>query len=87
MSQITNYFAGIRNPIQVASRLLVEEIRGATPAGLVPPMYATVPQIIFVTYLGSLSLVQNSFSSPSTVWFRELETELMVCYDLRLIQC
>ena len=31
--------AGIKNPIQVASRLLTEELKGPSSNGLIPPMY------------------------------------------------
>ena len=33
------YIEGIKNPIQVAGRLLTEELKGPSPNGLIPPMY------------------------------------------------
>lgn len=35
------YLTGIKNPIQVACKLLDEELSGPVTSGLIPPMYAS----------------------------------------------
>ena len=34
------FFLGIRNPIQVACRLLEKELEGPSTSGLIPPWYS-----------------------------------------------
>ena len=53
-------FVGIRNPIQVAARLMHEEVKGAMPRGRIPPMYVTHVHVETTRLHGVMSAGNNT---------------------------
>ena len=60
----------MRNPIQVVSKLLEEEMKGSSPLGFIPPMYVLDPFsgcIVMHFFLEQMQPLQGCLSPDSVI--------------------